>query len=203
MRKIIVMLLIGVLSFVIYGCKPVVPDEIYSYIKYLESYRLRGVSDDFFVEIVLGKKETIPFCDIIFMPKKIGVEVDTIKYIYGVNTGFAKFDTSIGKYKATIDYDKVHTAIFYDSGGGREVVELVALAQECPATELLQKAYEHFKQRIDEQNSNDKLVHKIEIKILADMSGSAFFYVVFFSKNDVFALLFDINNLNIIADYSH
>lgn len=194
--------MLSLLVFIIYGCKSVVSDEIYSYVKYLETYRLRGMSENFFIEIIIGKNDNVPFCEILFLPAKIGIDVDKVKCIYGSNTVHANFDSLTGKYRATIDYDKVHTAIFYDAGGGREVVELVQLTQECPAEELLQKAYEHFEQRFSE-NKTDASLQRIEIKILADMSGNAFFYIVFLSKNDLCAILFDINTLNIIADYSH
>lgn len=201
MRKILFIFVLSALIFVIYGCRPSLSNELYSCVEYLERFKLRGYNEYYFVEVTVGQASEADFCKIVLIPTNLYSDTDNLRYKYGKHKGGFEKDTNTDQYVAVMEYDKVHNEFTLESKNGKEKIELFALTAEFPAKELLLQAYTHFEDILYKEVKNKKNRHKVYMKILADMSGNAFYYIGFVSNNDFLAVIYNIDTLELIADY--
>lgn len=199
MRKIIIILFLTCFAFVVYGCKPALPSKLFSYVELLEKVKLRGVSSDFFVEVCLFTLHDKELCRLTLIPSRLGLEDISVGFLYGKIQGNFHYDSRSNTYSAEYEYDNTHSSIALKTNE-LQTIPLISVAQ-TPHKELLAKAYSHFEPRIKQHIKNDKFLQRIQIKILSDMSANAFFYVGFIGNDEYYAAAFDIDTLEIIADY--
>lgn len=202
MRKILLIFVISALVFVIYGCKPALSDELYSFVEYVERLKLRGQTNNFFVEMIIGERLNEDFCKLVIIPINLYSDAENLSFAYGKHSGTFEKDLFTGHYFAIINnYDKAHSYVTLRNANGEEQVPLIALTEELPAKKLLLAAYTHFEDILYKEFKSKEIRHKTYIKILADMSGNAFFYVGFIGDKDFLAVLFDVDTYEIIAEY--
>lgn len=200
MRKLLFIFILFVLAFIIYGCKPVLPNQLYGYIEYIEKIKLRGQNNDFFVELVIGVKDSKDFCEISLIPVNLYTDTDNIEFVYGQNKGVFQKDITTNKYIASFEYDKVHHFVTIRVGNKNKIVSLFPLTNPFPSEALMQKAYCFYEDRITDFVKFQEDIC-IQLKIIADMQGNAFYYIGFIGNNEYYAVLFDIDTEEIIAHY--
>ncbi len=199
MRKILIILFLTCFAFVVYGCKPSMPSGLYSYVELLEKVKLRGLSSDFFIEVSMVTQNNQELCRLSLIASRLGAEDRTIAFEYGGKSGVFQKDSSSGGYEAEFKCKDVHDRIAIKTEQW-ETFSLVLVAR-TPTEQLLSKAYSHFENQIQGHISKGKFLQRIQIKILADMHANTFFYVGFIGNDDYYAAVFDVDTLEIIADY--
>lgn len=202
MRKILFIFVLSVFVFVIYGCKPSVPVDFYNYVEYMEKLKLRGKSSDFFVEVTIGQSHGKNFCKIVLIPINLNTVTDNLSYVYGNKQGSFEKELTTAQYFGVIEnYDKSHNYLLIKTSVDSDSIALSSICSEFPSDQLLVEAYNRFEHILHDEFENKKIQHKIYLKILSDMSGNAFYYISFVGNKDFLAVLFDIDTLEIIADY--
>lgn len=201
MRKILLIFILSILVFFIYGCKPSISEGLYNSVHYLERYKLYGMNDYYFVEIVVGKCNDKNFCKISIMPTNINSNTNNLYYKYGENEGFLHKENFSNYYVDVIEDDKLLSCIIIYNDYERQEIHLISLAEEYPVEDLLLDAYLYFENALHNEIPKNKLSCKVYLKILADMSGNAFYYVAFVSDNSFLAALYDINTHERLAEY--
>jgi len=186
------------ISLLLTSCKPVLSMEnIADNIRYLEHTRLRGQTNEYFIEVVIGRRQLEDFIKITALPKKMKLD-NKIGYFYGEHKGelIEKDGKLSDEIKATIMQD----FIVLKKNGNSEVVSLQPIVDIVNTQKVLEKAIYHI-ENLDE-NKDDITKRDVEIKILADMHGNAYIFVTFEGQGKFYSLLFDSETYDIIAEYN-
>ena len=194
MRKILFLFIVFIIALLLTSCKPVLSANL-SNIKYIEYLRLRGQTNEYFIEVVIGKNPN-DFVKIVALPKKVR-SADIISYVYGEYKG--QLVKREGKLIDEIETNERENFIVLIVDGKKEIVHLYPMTMELDAERVLERAFYHFQSA---NPNSDKKNLDIRIKILADMHGNAFVFVSFEGEGEFYSLLFDNEPYDIIAEYN-
>ena len=199
MRKIVFLFVFFIITLLLTSCKSIIPAQsLRDNIKYIEYNRLRGQTNEFFIEVVVGKRQLESFVKITALPKKMN-SPEKITYIYGENKGeLEKKDGKLtGELKADMAKDFI---VIKTKTNDAEVVELIPLTSEVDAEKVLDKAIYHIENALGDKNNS--MGGEIEMKIIADMHGNAYIFVAFEDQGRFYSLLFDAETDDIVAEYN-
>lgn len=201
MKKIFLFLLILIVSLLINGCKPSFNIDLAKNIVYYEKCKLIGENKNFFIEVIVGEKENLPFCDIILTPKNINLENYSYSFVYADIKGNLTTEPYHLQHTCQLGCNSLEDKILIEYEGNEEEINLFPLTKEYDKLKILEIAKSHFQEKINSETADKNFEKNIYIKILADINNIPYLYIGFVDEKEYYAVLIDPETLKIVVDY--